>query len=148
MRDLPRNEVERMRKLTHRLAVGSFAVILLGQTDSLAKARPDQGQRFQRVSDAHREALVESYGKLPMSFDANRGQTDERVSFLSRGSGYSLFLTSTEAVLALYGSAEARAGSARNRGDVLRMKLLGSNPAPMAKGLEALPGKSNYFIGN
>ena len=45
--------------------------------------------------------IVEAYGKLPLSFEANHGQTDSEVKFLSRGNGYSLFLTSTEAVLAL-----------------------------------------------
>jgi len=48
-----------------------------------------------------RARAVESYGKLPLSFEANEGQTDSRVKFLSRGSGYSLFLTENEAVLAL-----------------------------------------------
>ena len=41
------------------------------------------------------------YGELPLSFEANRGQSDSGVSFLSRGSGYSLYLRSTEAVLVL-----------------------------------------------
>jgi hypothetical protein len=41
------------------------------------------------------------YGQLPLSFEANQGQTDPRVHFLSRGQGYSLFLTDSEAVLAL-----------------------------------------------
>ena len=36
-----------------------------------------------------------------MSFEANQGQTDSQVKFLSRGTGYTLFLTSSEAVLAL-----------------------------------------------
>ncbi len=45
--------------------------------------------------------VVETYGKLPLSFEENRGQTDAAVKFLSRGNGYSLFLTPTEAVLAL-----------------------------------------------
>jgi len=45
--------------------------------------------------------LLESYGKLPLSFEINKGQTDLQVKFLSRGSGYSLFLTDSEAVLAL-----------------------------------------------
>jgi hypothetical protein len=34
--------------------------------------------------------LVGSYGRLPLSFEANHGQTDARVKFLSRGSGYTL----------------------------------------------------------
>jgi hypothetical protein len=45
--------------------------------------------------------LVEAYGKLPLSFEINKGQTDSQVKFLSRGSGYSLFLTGNEAVLSL-----------------------------------------------
>src|SRR5437868_4200621 len=35
--------------------------------------------------------LSASYGQFPLSFEANRGQTDSRVNFLSRGAGYSLF---------------------------------------------------------
>src|SRR5215472_1169351 len=37
--------------------------------------------------------LVEAYGKLPLSFEINKGQTDPQVKFLSRGGGYSLLLT-------------------------------------------------------
>ena len=36
--------------------------------------------------------IVENYGKLPLSFEENQGQTDEKVGFLSLGSGYTLFL--------------------------------------------------------
>jgi hypothetical protein len=43
-------------------------------------------------------ATLEAYGKLPLSFEANRGQADDQIKFLSRGSGYSLFLTATEAI--------------------------------------------------
>ncbi len=45
--------------------------------------------------------LAENYGKLPLSFEPNQGQADRRVRFLSRRRGYSLFLTSDEAVLTL-----------------------------------------------
>jgi hypothetical protein len=40
-----------------------------------------------------------SYARLPLSFEANEGQTDQRVKFLARGRGYGLFLTGNEAVL-------------------------------------------------
>ena len=43
--------------------------------------------------------ILDSYGKLPLAFEANHGQTDGRVKFLSRTGGYSLFLTKDEAVL-------------------------------------------------
>ena len=54
------------------------------------------------VSDqATRARVSEAIGKLPLIFEANQGQTDSQVKFLSRGGGYSLFLTSTEAVIQL-----------------------------------------------
>src|SRR5450759_3878316 len=100
----------------------------------------------------------EAYGKLPLSFEANQGQTDTRVKFLSRGAGYNLFLTSTEAVLSLQQSHgagrsqvsrdKASRGLGRATNDVLRMKLVGANPTPRIEGSDQLPGKSNYFIGN
>src|SRR5882724_4108897 len=96
----------------------------------------------QAVPDARRLELAESYGRSPLRFEANQGQTDGRVKFLSRGNGYALFLTPAEAVLTL----RTPAGSGRDA--VLRMKLLGSNPSPIITGEEELPGKSNYFIGH
>src|SRR6266436_6288903 len=45
-----------------------------------------------------RPVASEAYSR-PLSFEANQGQTDRRVRFLSRGSGYTLFLDPGEAVL-------------------------------------------------
>ena len=42
-----------------------------------------------------------AYGKLPLSFEENQGQTAREVRFVSHGSGYELFLTPQEAVLTL-----------------------------------------------
>src|SRR5881296_3190316 len=44
---------------------------------------------------------MESYGRLPLSFEANNGQTESQVRFLARGRGYTLFLAENEAVFAL-----------------------------------------------
>ena len=71
-------------------------------------------QRTERTPELGVNAQVRArYGKLPLSFEANRGQSDSRVKFLSRGSGYSLFLTSNEAVLVLSrsGGEESRTAS-------------------------------------
>src|SRR5947209_3188788 len=43
--------------------------------------------------------LSDAYGKLPLSFEANQGQTNAKVKFISRGRGYSLFFTSSEMIL-------------------------------------------------
>jgi uncharacterized repeat protein (TIGR01451 family) len=82
---------------------------------------------------------------LPMFFEANQGQTDPRVKFLSRGRGYGLFLTADEAVLELQHSALSSQHSGNH---VIRMRLDGANSAARVSGAEPLPGKSNYFIGN
>ena len=42
---------------------------------------------------------LEAYGKIPLSFEANFGQTDARVKFLARGAGYTVFLTDRDATL-------------------------------------------------
>jgi len=76
------------------------------------------------------------YGKLPLSFESNLGQTDERVKFVARASGYMLFMTTEEAVFA------GRDGS------VERMKLIGASPKLRFEPLDKQPGISNYFIGN
>jgi hypothetical protein len=96
-----------------------------------------------------------------LSFEANQGQTDSQVKFLSRGSGYSLFLTGNEAVLALKkpgkqashgphlqpASLATRPPKSESEA-VLRMRLVGANATAQVTGLEELPGRSNYFIGN
>jgi hypothetical protein len=100
--------------------------------------------------------IVAAYEKLPLGFEANRGQTDAQVKFLSKGSGYSLFLTSTQAVFRLQKPANQnrdrirseQAAAPERSGAVIRMRLVGSNSLAKVEGVEQLPGKSNYFIGN
>ena len=75
-----------------------------------------------------------------MTFERNDGQADVRVRFLSRGEGYTLFLTEHDAVLAL------RAGGAP--ASVLRMSLVGSDAAAPIVGEDGVASTSNYLIGN
>ncbi len=112
-----------------------------------ATALPLHGGASSAGREAARYRVIESYGRLPLSFEANRGQADPRVRFLSRGNGSTLFLTSTEAVLALRSGAVAKLPDGSRRSLVLRMKLVGANPAARVAGLDPLPGRSNYFTG-
>jgi hypothetical protein len=106
-----------------------------------------------------------AYGNLPLQFEENRGQTDERVKYLARGRGYLFFLTSRETVLALRRGAPALNRGALRRGSspdteasaavtgersetVLRFELEGANAKPRIEAVDRLPGISNYFIGN
>ncbi len=102
---------------------------------------------------------VASYLKMPLRFEANRGQTDKRVRFISRGLGYTLFLTSRKAVLVL-ATPTARQGapgkrskseataSPGTRPSVVSLELTGANSHPAITEEDPLPAKSNYFIGN
>ena len=47
---------------------------------------------------------------LPLNFELNQGQTNQRVKFLARSNGYVLFLTATEAVMAFDNPAIHRKG--------------------------------------
>src|SRR5829696_3910675 len=42
-----------------------------------------------------------AYGKMPLLFEENKGQTDRQAKFVSRGAGYTLYLAETEAVFQL-----------------------------------------------
>ena len=109
--------------------------------------------------------LDSAFGKLPLSFEPNVGQTTEQAKFLSRGPGYTLFLTPREAVLSLRQRAASPPSPADTsiRSDpsritehvsrsqeqsVLRMRFEGASPAPRVEGLDPLPGVVNYFIGS
>jgi uncharacterized repeat protein (TIGR01451 family) len=90
-------------------------------------------------------------GQLPLIFEPNQGQADSSVKFVSRGSGYSLYLDSTGAVLAMRTAQRAtsrgKGGSGTNLESV-RMTLVGANADAAVAGSNLLPGKSSYFIGN
>jgi hypothetical protein len=96
------------------------------------------------------------YGAIPMAFEANQGQTAGQVKFLSRGKGYTAFLTANGMVLSLHPSsvpqrAAASTGStppASAPNTTLQFKLVGAATNPSAEGEYPQPGKINYFIGN
>jgi hypothetical protein len=85
--------------------------------------------------------LAQDYGRLPMSFQPNRGQFGAEATFASRGLGYSLSIHSTGLTLNL------RDG-ARSTPATLEMKLLGADPNARVRGTSPLPGQANYFSGN
>ena len=91
-----------------------------------------------------KQKIAEDYGKMPLVFEPNLGQTDESVKFISRGHGYGLFLTGSEAVLTL----QKQEKNNKPKNAVVRMQIEGANAAAKSVGLDETEGKSNYFIGN
>jgi hypothetical protein len=113
------------------------ALVPLVETEPPRRRRPRLEQLEGRCLLA---ASLASYGQLPLSFEANHGQTAPQVNYLARGPGYGLFLTPTEAVLSLLQPrAPATALGQAPAGDVLRLQLVGANPAPAVQGLDPRP---------
>ena len=140
-------------------ALPLYGLIAAAALTSLAQGPASQPAGNPPAKKAH---LAQNYGKIPLSFEANQGQADKTVKFLSMGSGYSLFLTDSSAVLVLTkpevssakphqaignGLKPALAHPARKT-DVVRMDLAGANRAMQVTGSDPLPGTANYFIGN
>ena len=113
------------------VAAGALAL----KSDLRSSRATSAGQKL-----ASNQTVRSRFGQLPMVFEPNHGQTDAKVKFLAHGGSYGLFLTADEAVLALHKSAKESI--------VVRMSLAGANSRAEAVGDRALPGKSNYLIGN
>jgi uncharacterized repeat protein (TIGR01451 family) len=98
-------------------------------------------------------------GSLPLMFEP--AAADELSRFFMRGPGYNTFVQPTEVVITPH-IREATASTAVPRGvvdtaqgtdnaaraSVLRLRFLGADPPAGVTGLDALPGKSNYFTGS
>jgi len=127
-------------------------MIATGVPSMLARsgpAGPDKASmNISRPDSASQARVQANYVRLPLSFEPNVGQVSRKneTRYLSRGGGYSIYLSGSGATLALR---HPRVNGKRNTIPiVLRMQLVNGNPnAPMAA-LDQQPGKSNYFIGN
>src|ERR1700741_4045906 len=88
-----------------------------------------------------------NYGKAPVAFEPNRGQSDSQVKFLARADGYTLFLTPAEAVFLLKAArAEARTGQVNSEaGAALRVRFLHASEAAPMQATKELIGKVNYL---
>ena len=89
------------------------------------------------AAEPSRARMLNTLLSAPLEFEANQGQTNKAVKFFSRGAGYSLFLTSDEAVLSLR--------SPEGKSAAVRMRTAGANAHTDVTGLEPSAARSNYF---
>jgi len=123
-------------KITTKILVACLPGIVTGAL--IAASTGDRA--VSKPNEAAMSKVKASLGKLPLSFEPNRGQTDPRVQFLSRGPGYSVFITNDETVISLKDTNTSNA--------VVRMRFVGGNTSASAQPIDALPNTSNYLIGN
>lgn len=116
-------------------------VTVLSILGALATAAAGAGIN-QEAGEAKARGLA-SYGKLPLSFEENRGQADARARFLSHGNGYSILLTPSTVLVNL-----DAAGKTGTRRSTIQMSFPGADSTPSITGTERQIGVSSYFIGN
>jgi hypothetical protein len=97
---LKREKSLRLPSISRGLPVIGLAVGVIALVSHHAAAADPESQPAQNAS-TNSAKLVRSYGKLPLSFEANLGQVDKTVQFMARGAGYGLYLSGQEAVLTL-----------------------------------------------
>ena len=131
------------------LCVAALLASTLSFAQSVPASRP-------LATSLNRSAIVGHYDAVPLAFEANHGQTNPSVRFLSRGSGYTVFLEPDTATLFLHRTplsskqtpADRLAGkTAAMDIDTVKMHLLGANGRATMSAEKALPGYVSYMSG-
>ncbi len=133
------------------LAIVAIAMFMLspaggGKVRSASAVAP----KAERNSPLAHGRVQATYAALPLSFEANQGQTDSQVKYMAHGDGYTLFLTGNGAVFSLQerASKKAKHSEQKTASAVVHMQLNGGNAKAAVSASNQLPGKSNYFLGN
>jgi hypothetical protein len=160
--------------LTNRMLGGTLLAVGVALLCGAAAMTRPQGQsavalhaasRLPIRSDDRRAAVAKSFGHLPLSFEANQGQTDPAVRYLARSGASTIFLTDDGATLAMTrqemapgitrGSADPRdslkllASRGRKvRTCALKLAFDGMNTKASPRGIVRLPGATNYLVGS
>jgi hypothetical protein len=136
-------QVRAARKL--RVVGLVFSTCFLAMSSGLAAQRPIEAA-----------SAISRLGELPLYFEANQGQVDERVQFFARGLEHAVYLEPGGVAIALREDAPVR-GAARlpqlrqTNSPVIRlvrMNLVGANANPRVEEQGKLSGKVNYLLGN
>lgn len=112
-------------------------------------------------SAGQRGRIRASFDALPLTFEANQGQTDPQVKYIARGKGYTAFLTADETRFVVTSAAGSAARRDAHSGRKLRqtppvqfktakidMRLVGANAKPALVAGAQVPGTINYYVGN
>jgi Beta-propeller repeat len=113
------------------LSAGLLIALALAAVAAFAASPATAPDAEQRAQDA--------YGKLPLSFVANAGQTDRRVRYYTQDAGFSFYFTDSKAVLAF---------EKGKRGQALELRFLGANPNAELVAAARRPGRVNYLAGS
>lgn len=96
--------------------------------------------------------------KRPLQFEDCQNQSQGRAEYLARGQGYNVFLTQAAVTLTLtpdltetiekQSFSHSAGHASSSRAAAVSLKLMGANANSEFEGVDLLPGKTNYFLGN
>ena len=118
--------------MSHVLRVALLAIVLPGAPLLAASVESKAGA-------IQAERIEAGYGKLPLAFEANRGQHGDSTDYLARGSGYTLSIGATNASFQLQNGVSTA---------TVHMRVVGGNLKAQPEGLDKLEGTVNYLMGN
>src|SRR5215208_4420544 len=108
--------------------------------DHHSSAGSTQDQSRAAAPQMSEKEALDAYGKLPLSFVPNEGQTDEAVRYYAQGAGYGFFFTKEGARLSF---ADGEGG-----GHALALDFLGADPGATLEAQKRLSGEVNYLVGD
>lgn len=127
----------------HALArIHSIPAVAVVAIAALLLLLPSPGRDKPLLSEAIVPAtgqVVQSFSNLPLSFEANHGQTDSQVRFLSKSGGFETYLTDSGVTLASVSGGQTVA---------LQMSFANASDSVRIVPGDALAGTTNYLIGN
>jgi PKD repeat protein len=92
--------------------------------------------------------VTSTFGRLPLVFVPNQGQTEATASFEANGVGGTLTFGPQEIVLTLPTASNGQNDdTVNNSGQTLRLSFIDANPTLAVEGGKSLPGMANYYLG-
>jgi hypothetical protein len=130
-----RNEALQVKRGVARWFGVSWLVLV-----ALTLSVSNYAQRSYAQSAGVKQTAAAEYGKLPLSFEANEGQADRSVEYLSRGRGYAMALRPGQMALRLRGGAGSGAAA-------VEMTLVDANDHAVGQAEERQVTRTNYLLG-
>lgn len=117
-----------------------------------------QAESVEEFSESPSNETLQRFDAIPLHFEENRGQLDERVSYVARGLGYQLLLTPEERIMMIYqpvaeapsfksGIPSAPKLPAVPQAYAVRMQFDGANKDVTMESEGELASKVNYLRG-
>lgn len=135
---------------TASIWVSGLLVVCAGVTGAFLGANRKAPVRPTEGTSSDEQKISAAIQRLPLTFQENRGQSDKSVRFLTRGAGYTFWMSPTSTTLALAQlgkSAEQAKAGMPVPASMMRMRMVGANPKAKMTGAGERQGTTNYLIG-